>query len=180
MLLHCSRENSFLPLLTALWSASACSKVIICDISAVTINSTDEGTSSSSKTTESFSPHYCYKQCSMISKRMEYADFFPSPMGCYSLPMGPEILSDLALNLLSDCGVPGTNPKEGSRIKPRPLPMARGSSAGAAEAMLVLLIECALCAGAVQLTPRTCCTSFGDVQTDWDNLQWWFFHWRVN
>lgn len=60
----------------------------------------------------------------MINKRMEYADFFPSPMGHYSLLVGLQILSDLALNLLLDCGVPGMNPKEGSRIKPRPLPMA--------------------------------------------------------
>lgn len=36
--------------------------------------------------------------------------FSPSPIGCHSLPMGLQILSDLALNLLLDCGVPGTNP----------------------------------------------------------------------
>lgn len=168
------KRNSFLPPLTALWSTSSCSKDIICDISAGTMNSTDEGTSSSSKNTEYFSPHYCCKQCSMISKRMEYTDFFPSPMGCYSHPVNLQIPSDVALNLLLDCGVPGTNPKEGSRIKPRPLPVACWSSAGGANWV------CFMSRGSSAHTPRTCCTSFGETQTDRDNLQWWFFHWRVN
>jgi len=35
--------------------------------------------------------------------------------------MGLKTLSDLALCFLLDWEVPGTNPKEGSGIKPRPL-----------------------------------------------------------
>lgn len=56
-----------------------------------------------------------------MSKRNEYANLFPSPMGCCQLPTGLQTASDLALLFILDWGVPGTNPKEGSRIKPRPL-----------------------------------------------------------